>query len=52
MLLDMDNMEASCIFDVTVGRFDQVEQSKICVLTVTSWEIVLLTVLHDLILRM
>jgi len=28
MLQDMDNMEASCIFDVKVGTFDQLEETK------------------------
>jgi len=48
MLQDMDHMEASCIFYVKVGRFDQLEQSKISVLTVTSLGIVMLTVHQDL----
>ena len=40
MLQDMNNMEASCGFYVKVGRFDQDEQHKICILTVTSFGIV------------
>jgi len=48
MLHDMDQMEASCIFYVKVGRFDQFEPNKISVLTVTSLGIVLLTVHYDL----
>jgi len=36
MLQDMDHMEASCAFYVKVGKFDQFEQSKISILTVTS----------------
>jgi len=48
MLQDMDHMEASCVFYVKVGRFDQLEQSKIWVLTVTSLVQVMLTVYHDL----
>jgi len=43
MLQDMDHMGASCVFYVKVGRFHQLEQSKISVLTVTSLEIVVLT---------
>ena len=46
MLQEMDHMEASCVIYVRVGRFDQFEQSKISVLTVTSLGIVMLTV-HD-----
>jgi len=33
MLEDMDHMEASGFFDIKVGRFQQLEQSKISVLT-------------------
>jgi len=47
----MDHMEASCVFYVKVGRFDHLEQSKICVLTVSSFGIVLLTVHHNMIVR-
>jgi hypothetical protein len=46
MLQDLDHMEASCIFYVMVGRFDQFKQSKISILMVTSLGIVMLTV-HD-----
>ena len=49
MLQEMDHMEASCVFYVKVGRFDQFEQSKISVLTVTSLGIVMLTGHYDLI---
>ena len=35
MLQDEDHMEASCVFHVKVGMFVQLEQGKICVLTVT-----------------
>jgi len=45
----MDYMEASCVFYVKVGTFDQLEQIKISVLTVTSLGIVMLTVQYDLI---
>ena len=48
MLQDMDHREASCIFDVKVGTLNQLEQSKICVLTVTTLGIAMLTVDHDL----
>ena len=48
MLPDMDHMEASCVFYVKVGRSDQLKQSKISVLTVTSLGIVMLTVHQDL----
>ena len=48
MLQDMDHMEASCVFYVKVGRFHQLEQTKISVLTVTSLGIVILTVHEDL----
>ena len=37
-------MEASCVLDVKVGMFDQLEPSKIGALTVTSKGIVMLTV--------
>jgi len=49
MLQEMDHMEASCVFCVKVGRFDQFEQSKISVLTVTSLGIVMLIVDYELI---
>jgi hypothetical protein len=48
MLQEMDHMEATCVFYVEIGRFDQIEQSKISVLTVTSMGIVMLTVQYDL----
>jgi len=35
MLHDMDNMVASCIVYVKVGMFDQLEQTKVCILTVS-----------------
>jgi hypothetical protein len=49
MLQEMDHMEVSCMFYVKVGKFDQLEKSKICVLTVTLLGIVMLTVHYDLI---
>jgi len=47
MLEEMDHMEASCVVYVKVGRFDQFEQSKIIVLTITSLGIVMLTVHYN-----
>jgi len=47
MLQDMDNMEASCIFYVKVGTCTQLEQSKICALTVNKMGMVRLTAQHD-----
>ena len=52
MLQEMDHMEASCVLNVKVGRFDQFEQSKFSVLTVTSLRIVMLTVHNDMIISM
>jgi len=49
MLPEMDHTEANCVFYVKVGRFDQFEQSKISVLTVTSLGILMLIVHFDLI---
>jgi len=49
MLQVMDNMEASCIFNVKVGTCTYLEQSKIFLLTVKKSGIVTLTVQHDLI---
>ena len=46
MLQDMDHMDASCVFHLKVARFDQLEQSEIFVLTVTSLEIVMQTSAH------
>jgi len=43
----MDYMEESCVFYVKVGWFDQFEQSKISLLTMTSLGIVMLTVQYD-----
>jgi hypothetical protein len=44
MLQDADHMEASCIFYVKVGMFDQLEQIKLCFLIITSLGIVMLTI--------
>jgi len=48
----MDHTEASCVFYVKVGRYDQFEQSKIGVLTVTSLGTVMLTVHYYLMVSM
>ena len=47
MLRDIDNMETSYSLYVNVGIFTQLEQSKICVLTVNKTGIVRLPVQHD-----
>ena len=44
MLQGKDHMEACCVFYIKVGMFDQLEQIKICILTVTSLGIVMLTI--------
>jgi len=49
MLQDMDNTEASGIIYIKVGRFDQLEPSKVCILTVSIIRIVSLIVQHDMI---
>jgi len=49
MLQDMDNMEASCILNIKVGMFSQLEESKICLWNVNQMGIVGLTVLHGMI---
>jgi len=48
MLQDMDHMEACCVFYVKVARFDDLEQSKICILTVPSFGKVMPAVHYDL----
>jgi len=45
----MDDMEASHIFYIKVGLFDQHEQSKVCLWFVTELEIVKLTVQYIII---
>jgi len=45
----MDHMEASQVFYVKVRTFDQLEQSKICILTVISVGIVTLIVRYHVI---
>ena len=49
MLQEMDNMEASCVFDVKVSTFTHREQNKRSLVTVDESGIVRLTVQHDLI---
>jgi len=44
MLQDMDHIEASGVLYVKVGRFHLLEQSKISVLTITSFGIVMVTI--------
>jgi len=51
MLHDVDHMEARYIFYVKVGTFDQLEQIKICILPITTLEVVMLIVPHDLIVN-
>ena len=48
MLQDMDHIEASCVFYVEVGTLNRLKQSTICVLTVTTLGIAMLTLDHDL----
>jgi len=47
MLQDMDDVEASFVFYVKVATVDQLEQSKIGVLTDIKTGIFMLTVQHD-----
>jgi len=51
MLQDIDHLGASRVFYVKVRTFDQLEQSKICVLTVILVGIVTLIVRYDMIVR-
>jgi len=51
MLQVIDNMEASCTFYVKAGTFTHLEQCKIFNLTVNKSGIVMLTIQHDLIVR-
>jgi len=48
MLQDMDHIEASCVCYVEVGMLNQSEQSKICVLKVTTLGIAMLNIHHDM----
>jgi hypothetical protein len=47
MLKDMDSMEARFLSYVEVSTFNQFEQSKIFMLTLTKVGIVMLTIQHD-----
>jgi len=47
MLQDTDEMVASCVFYIKVGMYNQLEQTKVCVLTVTKIGIVRQIVKHD-----
>jgi len=47
MLQDMHDMEASHVFNVKDGTFDQFEPPKINILMVTRLEIVKLTIQHN-----
>jgi hypothetical protein len=47
----MDNMVASCIFYVMDGTFKHLQQRKIFFMTVYKAGIVMLTVQHDMIIR-
>jgi hypothetical protein len=49
MLLDMDDMEASCVFYVNVVMFDKLEHSQVCFLDATNIRLVMLTMHHDMI---
>jgi len=49
MLQVLDNMEASCVFDVKVGMFTDLEQSKISLLSVKKSGIETVTVRNDMI---
>ena len=48
MLEDMDHIEANCVIYVEVGALNRFEQSKICVLTITTLGIAMLSVHHDM----
>ena len=51
MLQDNDHMEARFVLDIKVGMLDQLEESKICHLTVTISGIAMLTVQYFMIFR-
>jgi len=48
MLHDIDHMKASCVIYVKVGTLNRHEQSKICISTVITLGIAMLTVHHDM----
>jgi len=52
ILQDMDYLESSCVIYIQVRRYDQFEQDKVSILTVTSLRIVKLTLHYDLMASM
>jgi len=46
MMQDMEYIETSCVVNVKVGTLNRLEQMKISVLTVTTLEILMLTLQH------
>ena len=48
MVQNMDHIEASCIFYDEVGTLNGLEQSTICVSTVTTLVIAMLAIHHDM----
>jgi len=51
MLQDVDQLEASCVMHVEVGTLNCLELNNICVLTITTLGIEMLTVHHDIMFR-
>ena len=49
MLEDMNNMKESCVFNVNVYPFGELEQSIVCDWTITNIGRVMLTVQHRLV---
>jgi len=47
MLQELEPMESSCVLYVNVSRFNQFEESKIIIFTVTSLRIVMLPVHYN-----
>jgi hypothetical protein len=52
MMQEMDLMEASCVLYMKVDRFVQFKQHKMSILTVSSLEIVMLSVHYELIVSL
>ena len=50
MLQDMDHIEAGSVFYVEVGTLHRLEESKICVLNITTLGIAMLTIHGDMII--
>jgi hypothetical protein len=48
MLQDMDNMEASCVIYVKVGKLNYLERIQIWLVTVNKVQIFRLTISHDM----